>query len=279
MEEILHAHIAVHKGADNNAIEHGNSGSFSRGEQAGINAAQNDDGHQQRPDTVFERLSNLLAADMLTAGVTPLFGDQVVDYNDHYRHQQTGSYAADEHFTDGSIGQSAVHNHGVAGGDDQTDGTGGGNHSSGKGFIVAPLFHLRHHNSADSGSSSGGGTGDRAKEGGGQRCHVSKAAGHPAHQRCGHIGQALGNAAAGHHVTGKHEEGNCQQGEGVDGAERFLHQIDNGDCACGHNRCKRGDGKSEGDRHTDTSILLYWARTMSRFTAVCWVWMRASWQN
>lgn len=80
---------------------------------------------------------------------------------------------------------------------------------------------------------------------------MSKAAGHPAHQRCGHIGQALGNAAAGHHVTGKHEEGDCQQGEGVDGAERFLHQIDNGDCACGHNRCKRGDGKSEGDRHTD----------------------------
>ena len=79
---------------------------------------------------------------MLTAGVTPLFGDQVIDYNDHYRHQQTGSYAADEHFTDGSIGQSAVHNHGVAGRDNQSDGAGSGNHSSGKGFIVAPLFHL-----------------------------------------------------------------------------------------------------------------------------------------
>ena len=56
---------------------------------------------------------------MLTAGVTPLFGDQVVDYNDHYRHQQAGADATDEHFTDGGVCQRAVHNHSVAGGDDQ----------------------------------------------------------------------------------------------------------------------------------------------------------------
>ena len=78
-----------------------------------------------------------------------------------------------------------------------------------------------------------------------------EAAGHPAHQRCGHIGQALGNAAAGHNVTGKHEEGDCQQGEGVDGAERFLHQIDNGDCACGHNRREGGNG--QGERNGDAN--------------------------
>ena len=52
-------------------------------------------------------------------------------------------------------------------------------------------------------------------------------------------------------VTGKHEEGDCQQGEGVDGAERFLHQIDNGDCACGHNRREGGNG--QGERNGDAN--------------------------
>ena len=251
MDKVLPAHVAIHEGADDNAVEHSDGSSLGRGKQTGIDAAQNNDGHQQSPDTVLESGGDLLGSDTLGTDIAALLGNDIVDDDNNCGHQQAGADATDEHFTDGGVCQRAVHNHGVAGGDDQTDGTGGGDHSGGEGLIIVALLHLGHHNGADSGGGSGGGTGDRAKEGGGQRCHVSKAAGHPAHQRCGHIGQALGNAAAGHHVTGKHEEGDCQQGEGVDGAERFLHQIDNGDCACGHNRREGGNG--QGERNGDAN--------------------------
>ena len=92
-------------------------------------------------------------------------------------------------------------------------------------LIIAGIRHHGDENGADGGRIRHGGTGNTAKEHGGQDIHLSQTASHPSDACVCQSNEPTGNAALSHDLTGQNKEGDRQQGEGLNTVDHSLKQC------------------------------------------------------
>ncbi len=92
-------------------------------------------------------------------------------------------------------------------------------------LIIAGIRHHGDENGADGGRIRHGGTGNTAKEHGGQDIHLRQTASHPSDACVCQSNESTRNAALSHDLTGQNKEGDRQQGEGLNTADHSLKQC------------------------------------------------------
>ena len=219
-----------------------------RGEQAGVNAAEDDDGQHQRGNGLEEA-----DAEFLEVEVDLIFRPLllVCKDNDH-NHQNDHDADADahtglEHIADGGAGDRCVNDH-----DDtrRNDGAEAAGNDQKAGRAVAGIAHADHvavEHRADSDDRCGRGAGERGEERAGQNQRQRHAAAHAADDGACKLADAAGNSALGHQVARKDKERDGHDGGGVQTAENTLgNGVDgNGDVRAAGNGGHRGHAERQ----------------------------------
>ena len=209
--EVLELYGLVHEYADDETVDHGHGRGFGGGEDAAVDAAQNDDGHQQAPEGVLEGLP-ALGAGGLGLPLQVHFAAHQQRRDDQTRaHDQAGDHAGLEQVADGGVRDGAEHHEGDGGRDDDADGAGAAHQGGGKGGGIAGLDHAGDQHQAQGGHGGRAGAGDGGEEAGHDDAHDGKAALHVTHAGLGQVDQPLGDLGLFHDVAGEDEEGDGQQ--------------------------------------------------------------------
>lgn len=206
------------------------------GEEAAVDAAEDDDGHQQAGDGLDESPPALTSAGLgqeleLAAAVGEHHGE-----DEEAAHEDAGDYAGGKQLADALAGDGAVDDEGDAGRDDDADGAGGGDQSGGVVLLISNVGHCGDKNHAQGGDGGRARAGDGREEAGhddGDECHAAAAV---ADQRAGKVYELGGDAALVHDVAAQDEEGYGQQHELArgrvevrgDGHERQALKQDDG---------------------------------------------------
>src|SRR5699024_4453600 len=117
--------------ADDDAVDGGDGRGLSRGEEAAVDAAEDDDGHQQAGYGLDK------GAQALAAGGAGQELELAAAVGEHHRedeqhaHEYAGDDAGGEKLADALAGYRAVDDEGYAGRDDYADGAGGGDQGGG----------------------------------------------------------------------------------------------------------------------------------------------------
>ena len=235
----------------------GHSSGLGSGQQAGVDAAQDDNrGHQSR-HSLQEDLADLTGG-MLGLSLGPLFLVSIVqsfqDQDDH--DQDADDHALAEHVGDGRTGQGAVQHHDDGRGNDRAQAAGDDQQTGGAVLRVALLDHVSVQHGADSNDGCGSGTGQSSEEGTGDDQSHAHAAADVADEAVCKVDDTTGNAAAGHQVAGQDEEGNGHDGGGLQAAEHAL--CDNGrrnaqvaQSHSGQRADAQGHGNGDSDQNAD----------------------------
>ena len=140
--------------------------------------------------------------------------------------KDAGHDAAQEQGGNGDLGADTVKDHLSGGRDDGADAAGGTDDAGGLGLIIAGAFHNGQHHGAHGGGIRHSGAGHACEDHGRQDAHVAQAALEPAQHGVGKVHDPAGDAAAGHDLTGDHEEGDRQQGHAVGAVNKLLGQCE-----------------------------------------------------
>ena len=215
LAHILPLDLAVDEHADKQAIHHGHGSCLGGGEDTAVDTAQNDDRHQEAPESRTEGSGTLAPGSPLTGSLQTALADFQHDDDDQSQtHHDAGENTAHEHITNGNAGNGGIHNEGNRGRDNDGDGRSRCHHGRGKGSgESAAVDHGRDQNDAQSSHGSRAGTGNRAEEAGHDNADDCDAAAAMAHAVINEVDQTGGNTGLGHDVAGQHEERNGQQQE------------------------------------------------------------------
>ena len=235
----------------------GHSSGLGSGQQAGVDAAQDDNrGHQSR-HSLQEDLADLTGG-MLGLSLGPLFLVGIVqsfqDQDDH--DQDADDHALAEHVGDGRTGQGAVQHHDDGRGNDRAQAAGDDQQTGGAVLRVALLDHVSVQHGADSDDGCGSGTGQSSEEGTGDDQSHAHAAADVADEAVCKVDDTTGNAAACHQIASQDKEGDGHDGGGLQAAEHAL--CDNGrrnaqvaQSHSGQRADAQGHGNGDSDQNAD----------------------------
>ena len=212
---VLPLDLAIDEHTHEQAVNHGHGSGLRRGEDAAVDAAQDDDRHQEAPESRTEGSGTLAPGGALTGSGQALLTDlQHNDDDQSQAHHDAGEDAAHEHITNGDAGDGGVHNESDGGRDNDGDGGSRCHHGGGKGSgEAAAVDHGGDQNDAQSSHGSRAGTGNRAEEASHDNADDCNTAAAMAHAVINEVDQTGRNAGLGHDVAGQHEERNGQQQE------------------------------------------------------------------
>ena len=234
----------VNELSDNQRVDRTDNCRFGRREDTSVDTAEDDDRSHDRRQAVHQdghkALIVLLADHTLVAA---LFGNQITDEHQCKANQETRNKAALEQVSDGRTGSNTVNNEGNGGRDDNADRTGRCRQTGGEALVVAALDHFRDHDRAHGNDRGRAGTGNRRKEHAADNGSHAETAGVLADCRVGQLDNTARNAAVGHQVTGKHEEGDRQERERIKTRECLLRNQHGSDVRGKNN----GNGGSEAE--------------------------------
>ena len=252
--ELLPADLLVNEGADDKRIHAGDGGRLGGGEVAGVDAAQDDNGAQQRPERLLEGDPQRPEVEAAAVADPAVFlGYKVVIHQNGDAQQDAGDKARLEQVANGGLRGHAVDHEGDGGRDDDADGAGRSGKRRGVALVVALGLHFGDHERADGGNGGGAGTGDGGEEHGRHRGDSAQTAGKEADDVIRQIQQTSGNAAVAHEVTGQHEEGNGHQGKAVEAGHRALGDHDGVDVGGQYQRQHGGQTQRNTDGKAQTA--------------------------
>ena len=253
VDELLPADLLVDKRADDERIHARHSRRLGGGKLAGIDAAEDDDRAEDRPERVEEGLPERLEAE-LAAVALPAVALADVPVIDHQRdaHHKARQDTGLEEVADGGAGRDAVDHERDGRRNDDADRARRGGERRGIALVIALLLHLGDHERADGRHRRRAGAGDGRVEHGGERRDRAETAGEEADDIVREVEQALGDAAVAHEVAREHEERNRHQGEAVDAREGILCDHDRVDIRredeAEHRRKTHRDADGQADR-------------------------------
>ena len=254
LRQVLPLEGLIDIAAADQAVHGRNRAALGRGKDAAVNAAQNDDRHDQRPDALEEYGHGFLRGHLLAVHLdVGILLDVDVGVNEHENsHQNAWTEAGQEQRADGNLSQNSVRNHADARRDDLPQRTGRGGGGKAEILVIAILLHFRRHDAADSCGRRRGRTGNRREERAGENRHIGESALRFAAEQVDEIDEFLAQAAVAHQVTAEDEQRNRHQLIGGHAGKHRLaddHHVDahaahhDGDNSCETEAC--------GNRGTD----------------------------
>ncbi len=123
--KILKAYFLINKNTDKQTIYDGHRRCLGRGKDTAVNAAQDDDRHQQSPECILECIPAFFSAGALLAGLHIVLAGLDHNHNDQgYTHQDSRNDSCREHICDGNAGDGGIDNECDARRDDDGNGAG-----------------------------------------------------------------------------------------------------------------------------------------------------------
>ena len=192
---------------------------------------------------------DLLAFDRIALRVVALDADDDADDREGGQQEEARDDAGHEELADRDAADDArrhdrVEDQVVARGhDDALDGR-GDRHADRVLGRVAFLHHDRDHDRADGRGVGDGGAGEVPEEHAGHRVDDGKPAGEPADEDVGEVHDPVGEAAGPEQLPRQDEEGDREEGKGVDALDRLLRNHHDGHVEIP----ERGDGGEDQDQ-------------------------------
>ncbi|MPM09256.1 hypothetical protein SDC9_55572 [bioreactor metagenome] len=222
----LQVQFPVDEGADQEAVDDSHGAGLGGGENSSVDAAEDDEGHDDGQDGIFH------GGEKLPAGAGFLPGDVepggLDDHHqaEHHGQQDAGAEAREEEVADGDPGHHSEGDHGNGRRDDHAEGASRRRDGGGEGGRVALLDHGGNHDAADGGHRGRVRSADGPEECAREDGDESEPSPVAPDQGGGQFDQAAGNAPVLHEAAGQHEEGNGHEGKGVGGCEHALGHHD-----------------------------------------------------
>ena len=254
--QIAYFNALVNEQRNQNGVEHRNHSGLGGGEEAGVNAAQNDHGAQQSGQAFQEQGHKAVGTQLVhfcldTAAVFAL-GHAVehgVNHQEGTDHD-AGEHAAQEQIARGNAGGQRIQNKRNAGGNDNAQTACNRDQTGCPGFIITQIDHKGNAHGTHSGGGGGAGAGNSAVEQAGEDNGTGHAAGDLAYKVSKEVKQLAGNAALRHDHAAQNEQGNSQNGGGVCAREGVVQQLLNGAAlAHGENGSKGAHDHGNADGH------------------------------
>ena len=182
-DQVLQRDGAVHHQGDEQSVEHGHAGRLSGGDDAGVDAAQHDDGAQQGEEAVSKQLQEAVAPQLGHLGADALLVLALGDAENHRigHHEQAdqdaGDDAGQEQVAGGNAGGQGVEHEGDGGRNDDAQAAGHGDQAGAPALLIAHFHHEGDAHGADGGGGGRAGTGDGAVEQAGQDGRAGHTAG------------------------------------------------------------------------------------------------------
>ena len=248
LEEQLPRHGTGDEHFHEQGVDHGDGAGFGGGGDAAVDAAKNDDGHHDGPLGFVQGLHHFREFGTGHGfAVLPAHADDVAHQHEGAAHEDAGNDGGHEEVADGNAGGGAEKDERDARRDHDAETAGGGVHGGGELLGVAFLLHGGDHDAAHGGHGGGGGAAQRAVEEAGEDGDVGHAPLDVADQTAGNGQQGVGDGAFLHDVASHDEEGDGQQGEGVQRTVHFLCEEHGGKAAHHHAHEDGGaDGNADG---------------------------------
>ena len=145
-DQVLQRDGAVHHQGDEQSVEHGHAGRLSGGDDAGVDAAQHDDGAQQGEEAVSKQLQEAVAPQLGHLGADALLVLALGDAEDHrighheQANQDAGDDAGQEQVAGGNAGGQGVEHEGDGGRNDDADNASAASDGGCPGLIVLLLL-------------------------------------------------------------------------------------------------------------------------------------------
>ena len=212
-DDVLPLQLLIDNGADKQAVYRGHGRRLCGGEVAAVDAAEDNDGHQQTPEGALERAPHLAPALPRVGGLQVVLVRIDLHHEDHGRaHDDAGENTGHEDIAYGNAGQGGVNHEGNARRDDDRDRGRGGDHAVRE--RIGEFLALDHGGDQDNAQRRHGGragAGNRAEEAGHDDADHRDAAAQIPKQGVDERDQPVGDAGFGHDVAREDEERNGQQ--------------------------------------------------------------------
>ena len=190
--ELLELDGLVHEHADDQAVHDGDSRGLGRGEDAAVDASEDDDGHQQTPEGLFEGDPAVMPAGLRQLDEVGLAAEDESCGDKSCAHNQSGDDAGLEKVADADAGgNGAVHDEGDAGRDYDAYGAGARHERGGEAGTVAGADHAGDHDQTQGGDGGRAGAGNRGEEAGDDDADDGEAAAQVADAGLREVDQAL----------------------------------------------------------------------------------------
>ena len=215
---------------EDRAVDHADRAGFGGGEDAGVDAAEDDDGHDQGRQRVPGLMADVrdVAAETAASGDLLLrllaADDPPVEEDRAEADGETGNNRRHPYLGDGEAGGQGIEDAGGAGRDQDAEEAGGCGEGRGIGLLIAALCHLFDHDLANGGEGGGGRAGQQTEGHAGQRGDRADAAADLAHEGVAPVNQRRGDAAVFHENAGQDEGRDRKEGEAVHGREGGLQE-------------------------------------------------------
>ena len=250
--DFLQVDLPIDEDTHDQPVEHGDGGSLGGGEDAAIDTAEDDDGHQKTPECILERYPALLAGGLGKHLQIHLPADDQCGDDQAHAHQQTGDHAGLEEVGDGGVRNRAVHDKGDGRRDHHADGAACRHQSAGEGGGISGLHKGGDHDQTQGRHRGGAGAGDRCEEAGNHHADHGHTAADVAEALLCQIDKTTGNACLFHHIAGENEEGDRQQnkftaGRGAQTGQHAHNGVQRLTCALRQNSAYAGHTQTHGD--------------------------------
>ena len=222
MEQIRRFQFAVDHHTDEKRVDSGNDGSFRRRHDACLDAAENDDGHAERPAGASSGGQAFLGGGLRQRLDVILTDHDQPGDDERCTHQNAGNDTRKEKLGDRDVGGNTEDDEGHGWRDDRGDDAAGGDETAGARNIVTGLCH---HRDEDCGKGCGIGCGRAGNAGHDDGCndgHDAETATDMTDERDCKVDDAAGQAAGIHQFASQDEKGNGKQGEGVRARDHVL---------------------------------------------------------
>ena len=218
--------LSIHQAGDDQCIQDSQSGSLGSGSDASGDAEDNEHGQADRQKRLLGGLQDTAQAGLGANRVVPL--TDMEEPGDHQANadQNTGHNTTQEQGGNRDLGTDTIKDHLSGGRNNGTNAASGADDAGRLGLIVTGAFHDGQHHGANSRGIRHSGTRDACKDHGCQNAHIAQAALETAQHGIGEVHDSAGDAAAGHDLTGDHEEGDRQQGHAVGAVNKLLGQCE-----------------------------------------------------
>ena len=235
-------------------VQSGDCAGFGSGEDAAVDATEDDNRHQQRPEGVLRGAADVLHILAHHEGFSDLGfhldAVEVVYDAEQAGQDDAGHQSAHPCIGNADAGGGGIDDAGHAGGNQNTQEAGGGHQSRLVGGLIAPLVHLGEHDLADGGNGGLGGACQGAEQRAGEDGHGAGAGAHTANEGVNEVEDALGDAGVLHNCAGKQEEWDRQQGEVVQTVESGLGEAVHGVAEHREDHCA-AQADAESNRKTE----------------------------
>ena len=247
---VLNGNAAVNEEGNDEGIHRAYSCRFGRGEDAGVDTADDDDRKEKAPD-IFAEGFHLFC---MGGSCFPRFVPGSKDDVGHEGQGQKGAGhdAGHEELAHGLVGNGAVENHGDGRRDKDAQCAAGGHRPHYQFPVVAALQHFRNGHGTDGNGGGHGGAGNGGENGAGKDGGNAKASGKVAHPFAAQVEEAAPHPSGEHDLAHKDVEGHGSQYIGIQclkgnhrhlGQGGHIYELDDAQNPC--------QGQGEGHGHAD----------------------------